>query len=520
MTSPADLAHLDTEQLRALSAKLMADLAQRDALIVNKDSEINFKQAVIDKLTQEIAVYKRLQFGKKSEQFQGEQGKLLLETIDTDMAVIEVELAALRNAVPAADDAKRDIARRAKLPADLPRVEIRHEPASTDCQCGCAMQHIGDDVSEKLDYTPGVFSVERHIRPKWACRSCETIRMAPMPADVIDKGIPTAGLLAHVMVSKFIDHNPLYRQQGTMARAGVVIPQSTLGEWVGIGGMRLIPLVEALKAEVLSKLILHADETPVSMLDPGAGKAKKAYLWAYAPTQFDDLRAVIYDFTPSRAGANCQQFLGEWEGGLVTDDYAGYKALFRDGVTELGCMAHARRKFFDLHDSNKSSIAGDALEFMRALYDVEREAADLPAQQRQQLRQERSRPIAQALHQWLLHQRQRVPQGSGTAKALDYSLHRWEALTRYLDDGSIPIDNNWVENQIRPWALGRKNWLFAGSLRAGQRAAAIMSLLVSAKLNGHDPYAYLKDVLTRLPTQKNHLISELLPHRWRPTTSK
>src|SRR5690606_28432331 len=231
------------------------------------------------------------------------------------------------------------------------------------------------------------------------------------------------------------------------------------------------------------------------------------------------LKAVIYDFTPGRAGANCRAFLGDWRGSLVTDDYAGYKALFSNGVTELGCMAHARRKFFELHQNHQSAIAGEALELIGALYGVEREAVDLSPDERHRLRQEKAKPIADTLHQWLIARRQQVPDGSGTAKALDYSLNRWQALMRYLDDGHIPIDNNWVENQIRPWALGRKNWLFAGSLRAGQRAAAIISLLVSAKLNGHEPYAYLKDVLTRLPTQKNNQIGELLPHRWQPATS-
>lgn len=512
MTNSPDSVN-DLHAARALIASLQGELAQRDALLARKDHEIQFKQTLIDKFTQELAVYKRLQYGKKSEQFQGEQGKLLLETIDTDMAAIELELVALRTAAPVLDP-ERHVPRRAKLPADLPRVDIRHEPASTACQCGCQMVHLGDEVSEKLDYVPGQFSVERHIRPKLACRTCETVHMAPMPAQVIDKGIATAGLLAHVMVSKFADHIPLYRLQGMLARAGVVIAQSTLGQWVGVCGVRLMPLVDALKAEVLQRTILHADETPVSLLDPGAGKTKKAYLWAYTPTQFDALRAVIYDFTAGRAGANARAFLGNWQGGLVTDDYGGYKALFQNGVTEFGCMAHARRKFFDLHANHQSAIAGQALELIGALYSVEREAAVLPADDRHRLRQEKSRPLADTLRQWLIARRQQVPDGSATARALDYSLNRWQALTRYLDDGNIPIDNNWVENQIRPWALGRKNWLFAGSLRAGQRAAAIMSLLVSAKLNGHDPYAYLKDVLMRLPTQKNHLIGELLPHRW------
>jgi hypothetical protein len=340
--------------------------------------------------------------------------------------------------------------------------------------------------------------------------------MAPVSAQIIDKGIATPGLLAHVVVSKFADHAPLYRLQGILARSGVMIPQSTLGQWVGATGVSLMPLVQALKAQVLRCPILHADETPVSMLDPGAGKTKKAYLWSYAPTQFESLRAVIYDFAPNRAGVNCRDFLDGWNGGLITDDYSGYKALFANGIVELGCMAHARRKFFDLQVNGQSLVAGDALSFIGALYGVEREASDLAPDKRHRLRQEKSKPIAELLHKWLISQRQQVPDGSATAGALDYSLNRWQALTRYLDDGRVPIDNNWIENQMRPWAVGRKNWLFAGSLRAGQRAAAIMSLIISAKLNGRDPYAYLKDVFTRLPTQKNHLIGELLPHRWAP----
>lgn len=239
-------------------------------------------------------------------------------------------------------------------------------------------------------------------------------------------------------------------------------------------------------------------------------------MWAYCSTGFDDLKATVYEFAPSRAGEHARAFLGDWQGKLVCDDYAGYKAGFGKGIVEIGCMAHARRKFYDLHQANQSTLAAQALEYIKHLYEVERQTKDLPPDKRQAIRAAKARPLADALHQWMLAHRTKVPDGSGTAKALDYSLKRWGALTRYLDDGRVPIDNNWVENQIRPWALGRSNWLFAGSLRSGQRAAAIMSLIQSAKLNGHDPYAYLKDVLTRLPTQKNNAIEELLPHNWKP----
>ncbi|AQU98816.1 hypothetical protein KPGSU103_P20580 (plasmid) [Klebsiella pneumoniae] len=359
-------------------------------------------------------------------------------------------------------------------------------------------------------------TVERHIRGKWACDSCETLIQAPVPPQVIDKGIPTAGLLAQVLVAKYADHLPLYRQERMFGRAGLEIPRSTLAEWVGACGVQLQPLVDALRNTLLEHSVLHADETPVSMLAPGKKKTHKAYVWAYCTTPFADLKAAIYDFAPSRAGEHARTFLGDWRGKLVCDDYAGYKAGFGNGITEIGCMAHARRKFYDLHEANKSELAAKALEYIGGLYEIERETKDLPPDMRREIRQTKAKPLADALHQWMLAHRQKVPDGSGTAKALDYSLKRWEALTRYLDDGAVPIDNNWVENQIRPWALGRSNWLFAGSLRSGQRAAAVMTLIQSAKLNRHDPYAYLKDVLTRLPTQKNNAIDELLPHNWKP----
>ena len=267
---------------------------------------------------------------------------------------------------------------------------------------------------------------------------------------------------------------------------------------------------------MLHYTVLHADETPVAMLKPGTKKTHRAYLWAYAPGAFEDLKAVVYDFCETRAGENCRAFLGQWKGSLVCDDFGGYKAGFANGITEAGCMAHARRKFFDLHASNKSQIAAQALLYISQLYDVERDVKHLTGDERRHIRQTRSKLLTDAFHQWMLLQRQKITDGSATAKALDYSLKRWVALTRFLGDGQLPIDNNWIENQIRPIAIGRNNWLFAGSLRAGQRAAAVMSLIQSAKLNGHDPYAYLKDVLARLPTQKNHDIDELLPHRWQP----
>jgi len=339
----------------------------------------------------------------------------------------------------------------------------------------------------------------------------------PVEPHVIDKGIPTPGLLAQVLTNKYADHLPLYRQEAIFGRAGVALPRSTLAQWVGSCGVELQPLVDALKREILSRGVVHADETPVQMLKPGKGKTHRAYLWAYAAGAHEDIKAVVYDFCESRAGANAKAFLDEWRGSLVVDDFSGYKQLMGDSpgqITEVGCWAHARRKFHDLQLANQSQIAEQAVRQIAQIYAVEREVKELSAEDRLRIRQEKSQPLVQTLYEWLMLNRQKVPEGSATAKAIDYSLRRWKALTRFLGDGQLPVDNNWIENQIRPIAIGRNNWLFAGSLRGGQRAAAVMSLIQSAKLNGHDPHAYLKDVLTRLPMHMNSRIDELLPHCW------
>lgn len=499
------LAGMDAQQLREFAAGLIERVARQD-------QELRYRQLKIEQLTHEMAVLRRWKFAARSEQFHGAQGSLLEEAITADLEAIDAELAALRSA-PLTQPPKEQ-PKRAPLPAHLPRVEVRHEPERTLCSCGCAMKRIGEDVSEKLDYTPGLFVVERHIRGKWACAKCQTLIQAPVPAVVIDKGLPTAGLLAQVLVAKYADHQPLYRQEGIFERAGLALPRSTLAQWVGICGVRLQPLVDALKAALLERSVLHADETPVAMLAPGKGRTHRAYIWSYSSTAFDSLRAVVYDFAESRAAAHPKGFLEGWRGKLVCDDYSGYKGLFDNGITEVGCLAHARRKFNDLWMNHKSPLAEEALQLFAKLYDVEREARELSAEERQRQRQLYSKPIADKLREWLLLQRQKATDGTAIAKAIDYSLGRWPALMRFLDDGALPIDNNWVENRIRPIALGRSNWLFAGSLRAGKRAAAVMSLIQSARLNGHDPYRYLKDVLNRLPTQPASRISELLPHSW------
>ena len=507
MSNVEQLAQMNADEVRAFAVRLLMENSD-----IRRDN--TFKQLKIDQLTHEMALMKRRKFGAVSEQMKGEQRHLFEETVEADLEAMTLELKALQRTEAKAEP--KQTPKRAPLPASLSRTEVHHEPESTRCNCGCTLTRIGEDVSEKLDYTPGVFSVERHVRGKWVCRQCETLLQAPVPAHVIDKGLPTTGLLAHVLVAKYLDHLPLYRQEGIFGRAGLEIPRSTLAQWVGRCGVALQPLVDALREAMFERSVLHADETPVAMLAPGQGKTHKAYIWAYGTTSYDPLQAVVYDFAESRAGKHARRFLEGWRGKLVCDDFAGYKALFVGSITEAGCMAHAQRKFHELWVSHKSPIAEEALTFFRTLYDIERMAHALNAHERHRLRALQTQPLLDTLHRWMLLQRQQATDGTALAKALDYSLKRWDALVRFADDGNLPIDNNHLENRIRPIALGRANWLFAGSLRGGQRAAAVMSLIQSAKLNGHDPHAYLKDVLARLPTQPASRIDDLLPHRWQP----
>ena len=510
MDQAPDLNQLSNQQVRRLAAKLLVEVAQ-------KDQTIQRVQLQNEQYKHELALLKRHRFARKSEVLNARQRSLLDDLVDEDLAGIEEEMQHQSTPKPRAKSKQQP--RRRPLPPELPRTVIEHEPEKTICSCGCQMTRIGEDISEKLDYIPGTFRVERHVRGKWVCADCETLTQAPVPAQVIDKGVPAAGLLAQVLVAKYGDHLPLYRQQKIFTRAGLELPRSTLADWVGRCGVALQPLVDELRKALHQQNVLHADETPVAMLKPGNKKTHRAYVWAYTSTPFCELNSVVYDFAPSRSGEHARSFLKGWQGKLVCDDFAGYKASFNHGITEIGCMAHARRKFYDLHAANQSQIAAEALAQIGRLYDIERQAKDLDDAERLQLRQEKSKPILDLWHRWLLTQRQKVPDGSATAKAIDYSLKRWDALIRYCEDAAVPIDNNRVENQIRPWALGRSNWLFAGSLRSGQRAANVMSLIQSAKLNGHDPYAYLKDVLTKLPTHRASRINELLPHNWLPESN-
>ena len=528
---PQDFVGLSPGAAAELAAKVLQHIGHQSQHIVQQGQQIEsqakaieFKDAKIQSIMFELRRLKAWRFDAKTERMNAEQRQLFEETLAGDEADLEAQLAALRAAAKESADATdttdtntRRQPKRQALPEHLKRVEHHHEPESTTCGCGQAMVRIGEDVSERLDIIPAQFFVHRHIRGKWTCKCCQTLVQEPVAPQVIDKGMPTAGLVAHTTVSRFVDHIPYYRQEQINARSGVHTPRSTLASWSGQAGAALIPLYDAHRKFVLSCSVVHADETPVAMLDPGAGKTKRAYIWAYARSGFDVSPGVVYEFCVGRGAKYPLEFLKGWSGTLVCDGYGGYdQVMAQERRVSAGCLAHARRKFDELVKDNLSPVGTQAIQRIAALYKIEREIKCLSAEERHATRQSSAKSLCKDLQEWLTLERQRVPEGGATAKAIAYSLNRWDALTAYLDNGAVPIDNNHIENLVRPWAMGRKAWLFAGSELAGQRAAIVMSLLQSAKLHGHDPWAYLKDVLTRLPGHMNSRIEELLPHRWQP----
>ena len=464
------------------------------------------------------------------------------ESVNTDSQMLITQSESKQTDTNSDDNkpAKPKRERRIVIPDNLEVRTIIHEPESITCGCGCQMKQIGEDVQDKLGFKPKQFYRERHVYPKYTCRNAacnrERLVQAKTEPQIIDKSIATPELLAHIIISKFADHQPLYRQSLIYGRSGVHLSDSTMADWVGRCGVALEPLVKRLHELLLTQPILHADETPVNILkfNNNKGKLKQGYVWAYLTPQhcqsYGGFKAVVYDFAESRRNEHPKAFLDKWQGQLICDDYNGYKCLFnqKQAVIEVGCMAHARRKFHELHIKGQSLVAHEALALFQKLYAVEcqidalfeknetpspRVATTVVA-----IRQQYAKPIAKALYRWLQEKRLGTTKNASITKAIEYCLKRWQALTRYLEDGSLPIDMRSTASQgaeMRPWALGRKNWLFAGSLESGQRAASIMSLIQSARLNGIDPYAYLADVLRRLPTHKDKDIDELLPHVWK-----
>jgi len=470
-----------------------------------------------EQLKLRLAKLLRERFGASSEKLRSamEQLELLLGELEEQIAETQpVEPEPPAAAAASAETARRRPARR-PLPQSLPRDVVEHAAPCACPQCGGSLRALGEDVTEVLDYVPGSFRVIRHVRPKLSCRNCESIAQAPVPSLPIERGLAAPGLLSHVLVAKYCDHLPLYRQAEIYARAGVELDRSTLADWVGQTARLVRPLVEAVGAHVMAAERVHADDTTVPVLDPGRGKTKTGRLWCYArddrPFAGNAAPAVLYHYSADRRAEHPQAHLASFRGILQADGYAGYAGLYDRGVTEAACWAHARRKFFDVHAATKSPLALEALQRIAALYAIETTICGQSPDARLAARQTQSAALFAELRTWLDKSLARIPGKSELAGAIRYTLTRWQALTLVLRDGRACLDNNAAERAVRPMCLGRKNWLFAGSDAGGERAAAIYSLTETAKLNALDPEDYLRQVLECIAEHPVKRIHELLP---------
>ena len=510
-TALPDLDRLDIEALRALVVEQHAQ--RRQAYSAHLEA-LSAQSHEIERLSLIIEKLKRMMFGAKSEKVsvQLEQLELRLEELETAQAAAEASVEAT-----AAEAKPKSRPSRKPLPAHLPREVVTHHPEQDCCpDCGEALRNFGEDVAEILEYIPANFKVIRHVRPKFACTGCERVVQAPAPPRTIERGLAGPGLLAHVLVAKYADHCPLYRQAEIYAREGVDLDRSTMAGWVGASSELLAPLVEALRKHVLSASKIHADDTPVPVLAPGNGKTRTGRLWTYVRDERtageNTPPAVWFAYTPDRKGEHPRQHLKNFKGALQADAYAGFHHLYGSGdIYEVACWAHSRRKFHDIHAIHASPITTEAIARIGALYGIEEDVRGKPAELRCSVRQARARPLLDDLRSWLEKSLRSLSTKSETAGAILYALSHWRALTRYVDDGLLEIDNSAAERALRAVALGRKNYLFCGSNSGGERAAAIYSLVGSAKLNGLDPERYLRQVLTRIAEHPVNRIDELLP---------
>jgi len=509
---PQDIATLRTLLLSERAARLAAE------------SEAKNHALEIEKLKYTIAKLRHMQFGQSSERGAIlEQLELQLSELQENASEAEAtaQLATPPEKTKVEGFERRKPARR-PLPEHLPRERVVHpSPAACPC-CGGVLRKLGEDVTETLELIPRQWKVIQHVREKFSCRSCETISQPPAPFHPIARGRAGPGLLAHILFAKYGLHLPLNRQSVTYAREGIDLDVSTLADWVGACAATLMPLVLAVRDHVFTAERIHADETTVPV--QAKGKTRTGRLWTYVrddqPFAGTDPPAAAYFYSPDRGGKHPEEHLATYAGLMQADAYSGFNRLYEAArkpgpIIEASCWAHARRKFFDLARINKAPIAIEAVERMDALFAIEREIDGQVPHERRRLRNERSRPLVVALETWLREQRRKLSASNQVAKAIQYSLNRWAALTRFLDDGRLCMSNNAAERALRGIAVGRHNWTFAGSDEGGRRAAAIYTLVETAKLNDIDPQAWLTDVMARLPDHPAKRIDELLPWNWK-----
>jgi transposase len=496
-------------------APLPSDVESLQRLVREQQAQLLSRDVLIEQLKLQLARLKKMKFSRSSEQLDAQIAQLefSLEELEANAA------AAVPLKAPASAPATKPT--RKPLPDHLPREPHVHEPTTGSCncpECGGILRALGEDSSEVLDYVPEHWKVIRHVRPKYSCSACQKIVQASAPSRPIERSYAGPGLLAHMLVSKFCDHLPYYRQSQIYARDRIELDRSTLADWGGAANALFDPLLGGLEDYVMAAHKLHADDTPIPVLAPGTGKTKSGRLWAYLrddrPAGSTDPPAVLFRYSPDRKGERPREHLKHFRGILQADAYGGFNGLYdreHEPLIEAACWAHARRKFFEIYDSTASPIAFEALVRIGALYKIEDKIRGILPEERKAVRRARAAPLLKELYDWLRATVRKVSKKSAIASAIGYTLSLWTALTRYAEDGSIEIDNNPVERELRVVALGRKNYLFAGSDAGGERAAAFYSLIGTAKLNGLDPEAYLRYVLERIAEHPVNKIDELLP---------
>src|SRR6201994_2576646 len=525
MDSPRDDMQSLPEGIEALRALVLATMSERDAAVTERDTLL----AQNDRLRHLLLQLRRLHFGARSERLPEEQLQLGLEALEQAIAKEDAE-AEKRDPERRLDNAAKRRAGRGALPAHLPRIEVTLTPEDTACPCcQASMTVIGEDSSERLDVIPAQFRVIVTRRPKLACRSCTGIVVqAPAPARLIEGGIPTEAMVAHVLVARYADHLPLYRQAQILARQGVILERATLSFWLGYAAAEVAPVVARLRALLLASARIFADETVVPVLDPGRGRTKQGYFWAIGrddrPWRGSEPPAVVYSYAPGRGHIHAATLLDGYRGILQCDGYKAYKALSgarsaEPSITLAFCWSHVRRGFYDLAKA-KAPIAMEALRRIAALYAIEDRVRGKTAAERRLARQAESKSLVSEMRIWFDAQLARLPGRSPTAEAIRYALNHWDGLQRFLDDGRIELDSNSIERAMRPICLSRKNALFAGSDEGGANWANLASLIETCKLNGVNPQTYFTDLLTRLVNgwpQKR--IDELMPWHWIPQQS-
>ena len=480
--------------------------------------ELRENRKLVAKLTHEIELFRRYLYGRRSETIDPAQLALAFPQIRSALPEVDAAIPAVATLdgettkVPT----RKGHGRRAALPAFLPRKRIEHVLPEETCrcgECGSRLDKIGEEITEQLDYAPASLFVNEHVRFKYACKKCEGhVAIAELPGQPIDKGIPGPGLLAQVSVSKYADHLPLNRQVGIFQRHGIELSRSTLCDWVGTVAKLLTPLYEDLQRFVLQGRVIQTDDTSVPVLDETLRQTRKGRLWVYVGDRKH--RATVFDYTPTRCREGPVAFLGSYTGYLQADAFSGYDCLYKDGrIVEVGCMAHARRYFYDAKDSDGRALV--ALAYIQQLYEIEREAPASDPARRKALRQARSKPIIENFKTWLDALALEVLPKSPIGEAIDYARTLWAALTRYLDDGELEIDNNGSERPLRKVVVGRANWLFCGSDEGGRRAAILYSIVATCRDHDVEPFAYLTDVLTRISTHPDRRRAELLPMNWK-----